>query len=539
MKRRIILSAILGLFLSFLFYFGTKFMDATLSDRLVEYNITDLIIPLLICIPVAFFFYFFLEIKVKLKEDKSFKLKRWHIFIPLTIISIIMLLAYFPGHYPYDSFYMRWTYDNQNYTTHYSPLVSFLIGSFFSLGNALDSEHAGHAIMIVLQFLFVNLVMTEIIFYCSKKLKKKSFGILFAIFFMFHPLVQSLLIRSGQDTIFGGLFLLILLTLLKLSEGENFFDRKIKYVIFGLLIFLFCATRNNGIYALIPTIFFGIFALKDKNIRKKVFLTTLIPTIIFLGYNHFLIGNIVKSKDSFFQETINVPIMQIARAAHDHPDDESTRGELTEYFKEDCDAWINEKWSFEKYNRSAGISDPYKNCLIVEKVEENPLKFFDLWRRIGEKYPASYFEAPLVFTLGLYHPYLPYPAKEPGHEVPFEWHTYVDCFYITYEVYGLKTSSLIPNLQWFMFSIISEQKWSQVPVMHLLWGAPFTTFTLFLAYVFTFYRKKYQYFLPLSFCLGLFITVMLAPVMLFRYLFPLVITTPILFYVILKSWKTT
>ena len=528
--RHILFSFLTGSFFSLLFYFGTKFLSATFEDRAVDYSILDFLFIIPIIIVATLIFYFLFDIKIKWKEDKKFNLKHWQIFVPLMLVSTITFLAFLPGHYPYDSSEMYKSFQASEITNHYSPLVTVILGLFLSAGKFFGSEAFGHAAFVILQFVFLNLVLTKTIFYCSEKLKKKSFGIILTIFFTSNPLIQTLLIRSGQDTIFGGIFLLLTLEFLKISEDEKYFSGKKKYLYLFVLIFFLCATRNNGLYAIIPVFIFSFFIFKNyQEFRKKFFIAISLPIVFFLGYNYLFINNVIKTKDSFFRETLNIPIMQIARAMYFNSD-ENFKEELKTYFKDDCDTWMGTKWDWSKYNYSAGISDPAKNCMKTDEIDKNPMKFFDLWKRIGEKYTLNYIEAPLVFTLGLYHVRAPYNNQDRT----FMWHKYIDSYYDSYGHYGIANISLIPPVQKLYDFFIDGQIWSDIPILHILWGAPFTVHLTIITILFSLYRKKYKYLLPLLLIFGLIITVVLSPVMLFRYIFPAVICLPIIIY-ILKS----
>jgi hypothetical protein len=527
--RHIRLSIIAGTFFSLLFYFGTKFLNATFDFKVVHYSVLDIafIIPIIIAASLAFYFLF--DIKIKQKADKNFNLKRWHLFLPLVLISLVFLLTFFPGHYPYDTAAMYKAFQTGSYTTHYPPLASFFVGLFLSFGKLIGSEAAGHAILVVFQILFVNFVIATVIFYLSKKLKQKSFGIILTLFFFLNPLAQMILIRSGQDIFFGGFFLLLCFEFLKISEDENYFKEKLrqKLLYFFVLIFLLCAFRNNGLYMLIPVLLTAFFVLKNKELRKRFFIAVSIPIIAFLGYNYLLIGNIAAIKESFFKETLNVPVMQIARSMFFNPDGE-TLEKLKRYFKEDCETWVNGVWSFDKYYKSSGITDPYKDCMNHEEIDKDPLAFFSLWYDIGKKNITSYIEAPLVLTLGLYHPYTKYSPTERNN---YQWHIFIDSFYYKYNLYGIEPTSFLPALQTSIGDFIIEEKWSEIPVFHILWGAPFVTHVCLVLIFFILYRRKYQYLLPISLIFGLILTVVLAPLILYRYVFPAVLCLPIMLYI--------
>ena len=219
--RRIRFSVITSAFLSLTGYFGFKFASAVFNYEKVTYEAPDFVFPVTLTFILSVVIYLFLELTIKWKESKNFNLKRWHIFVPLAIISLILLITMYPGFFPYDSVMMYEACDSGQYTNHYSPFISFILGLTISLGKILRSANFGHAIFILFQFVFVDIALTETVYYCSKKLNKKSFGIISLLFFIIHPLFQVMQIRSGQDTIFAGLFLLICLEFLKISEDEK------------------------------------------------------------------------------------------------------------------------------------------------------------------------------------------------------------------------------------------------------------------------------------------------------------------------------
>ena len=526
--RKIFFSLIISTILTLAFYFGFKVNDEAYHEKMLTYSALDFIIPLTIILISTFIIYFILDLNIKLKEDKKNSLKRWHIFLPLELLSVVLLLYLFPGYFPADAITMYESFLSNEYTTHFSPFITFLLGIFISFGKLVDNANTGHALFILFQFTIVNIALTETIFYCSTRLKKKSFAIISTVFFFIHPLVQMLQIRSGQDTIFGGFFLLICLEFLKNAEGNYEFKKKNFFYLF-VFIFLLCITRNNGIYTIIPVILFSFITLKEKTIRKKILAALTLPIFVFFGYKFILINNIVTEKDSFFLETINVPVMQIARATSRN---DKYVDELEKYFNYDCKMWRREKFSWKEYDAASGISDPYKNCMKTEEIEKDPLAFFSLWAKIGIENPVQYFEAPLFLTLGLYYPFIPYNSTvtQPNPQ----WHAYIDSYISVYYESGVNTSCTNLEFGEFMNDEFYHQKWSKVPVLNQLWRAPFTFFLCIITIILCLYRKKYNYLLPLTFILGLIITVALSPVILFRYLLPAVLCTPIMIYILFK-----
>ncbi len=533
LRRRIIFSILIGSFFGLALHFGSRLADEVFNHQEFVFNATDILFPFTLSFIFSLISYFLLGLEIKEKTNEL-KIKRWQIFVPLLVTSLIMLIAFYPGHHPADAHTMLEIFETGEYWTHFPPFVCVIIGLFFTFGKLINNVSLGFALMIFLQSLLVNFALTEAIFYCSKKLKTKLYPVLMVLFFIIHPLVQTLIIRAGQDTIFGGLFLLAGVELLKISEDENYFNKKRKFVILAILFYLLCITRNNGVYVLILVALTSIVALKNSANRKYFLLTIIIPIVAFFGFQNAFVNNFATIKDSFFQETINTPIMQIARSMRYNPD-ENFKKELDKYFIQDgsCKTWLGIEWYWNNYDRSSGISDPYKDCMRPFLIEENALDFVSLWARIGFKNPDHYVAAPLIFTLSLYYPYTEYYRE--NKDITYQWHRYIDSYYYGYDYDGLKTTEFITPLKSFLDDFVFYQDWSRVPVLHQLWRGTFTTYICFIGAMLVLYKKKRKYLLPLSLTVALVLTVMLAPVVLFRYLFPAVLMTPIVIYIIVKS----
>lgn len=533
-RRRILFSFFTGVFFSILFYYGTKCLFAILDKRAVEYSGAEIIILIPIILLTTLLFYYLFGLRIKWKEDENFNLKRWQIFVPLALATTIVFLAFFPGHYVYDSSTMYKNFQAGEISTHFSPLITIVLSLLLSFGKMLGTEMVGHAIFVVIQFIFIDIVLTNVIYYCSKKTNRKLFGIISIIFFATNPLFQTILIRSGQDTLFGGFFTLLTLEFLKISEDENYFKdhKKLKFFYFFILIFFICAIRNNGIFALIPVFIFSFFILKNsRELRRKFYIAFIIPVITFLGYNYvFLYNFVVTEKESIYHETLNIPLIQIARAMCFNREQNFER-ELIPYFK--ADTVDDYRMNWDACNFYAGISDTYKSRLDTDEVEKDPWKFFDLWRRIGKKNVANYIEAQFIFTLGLYHPYMPYE----GGLQTFIRHTYIDGYTESHDYFNTEKTNPFPITKNVVNYLVNSEGWSKIPILHLLWGGPFVFHLCIISIVFSMYRKKYKYLLPLILIFGLIITVALSPVMLYRYIFPAVMCLPIMLYIFKSMLK--
>lgn len=525
-KRRVISSIIVGFIFACFFVIGQQLND----DSMIHFNGITALNLLLTTVVCSSFIFYILGLNYKIKTDKNFKLDWKKVFLPLMAISLFLLLAIYPGNYSYDSIFQYRRYYLGIYGTHYPPIFCWLLGTFLTVGNNIFGNfEIGLFTLLLLQSAFINFVITKIILYTSDRIKNKKFTIISILFLATHLLAQVLIISSCHDVIFGGFFALLTLEFLKMSEVEDYFKSKKNFFKVGAITILMCLFRNNGFFALIPAVVIGLIFLKKNRVRFSIML--LIPMIIFQGYNQVYSRFISSDTQSFVHESLNLPVMQIARALYyNHP--QTWSEELNTYFYEVCD-WAS-------YKRFTGISDNFKHCIKDEYVQGHLVKFVGYWLKLGLKAPHRYIEAPGLLSLGLWYPWKTYP--EDAHGKANIWHPYIEHAvvdatnrYPENEAAPIKRHALIPVFDRFLDHVLNGQRWSQIYGIRVLWGGAFTTFTMIIAILFALYKKQRQYLIPLGLIFSLTLTVFLAPVVLFRYIFPVVLTTPIMFYIIVKT----
>ena len=451
------------------------------------------------------------------------------------LVSLVLLFIIFPGNYCYDSGAQYHRYAVGEYSTHYPPAFCFLLGIVIDFGAKIfGNANWGIFLADLLQALIVNFALTEILFYISQKLKNKKFIIISILFLILHPLLQICTLSTCHDVVFGAVFILIALEFLKISSDEVYFTKKSNFIKMFFLVFILCIYRNNGLFALIPAVIIGLFMLKGKRIKFATLM--LIPMLVFqIGYNTIFLNVIHVERQSIVHESLNIPIMQIARALYyNHPVAYSE--ELNTYFHEICD-WKN-------YGRFPAISDGIKSCIDDDYMESHLFDFVKYWAKIGAKAPHRYLEAPMMSTIGLWYPFTEYPENPTSNSIMYhayaehDIHSYAFSYYDdggAIEVSREGNKEINNAIKEF---IHTKQSWSKVPILDQFWRGSFTTFLLFFTAIIIIYRKKRKFVLAFAILFGLWLTVFLSPVIMFRYLYPLVLATPIMFYMIVSSIKS-
>ena len=445
---------------------------------------------------------------------------------------IVYFLIVFPGNFNYDIIMQQIAYKTGNYTTHYPPAYCFISGVIIDFGKMIfGSANGGIALYIIIQAVITNLVIAKVVADVSNRLKNKTFFIVSLLYFLIHPFVFNLMLSTCQDVFFADFFVLLLLELVFMAEDKDYFKSKKNWLKVFIFTFLMCIVRNNGLFALIPVVVLGVFFMKKRRIQFVSIL--MIPIIVFsLGYNILFLNLMNVNRQSLFHESLNVPVMQIGRGLYYNHDGVWSE-ELFKYFKEKCD------WG--AYGQHPSISDEFKDCFRDDVLDNDLFGFIKYWAKIGKKAPRQYIEAPGMLALGLYYPWTTYEENVYENSTidgPYEEFTVRTVAEDAVEMGVVVPSrdTKMPSLHAFFNDFFfKKQTWSHIPGFRLIWCAAFSTFLALITLAFILYRKKSEYAIPVIFVFGMLMTVFLAPTVVFRYVFPVVLSTPILFYVIIRT----
>ena len=521
-KRRFVCSSIFSFLLSIFLVIGHQ-MNET---RMINWHLSTPINIFIMFALIETVTYIFID-KIKYKSDKKYNVKRWQIFLPLFLIAFFVLFACYPGNYNIDITYEWNIYKANSYSTHFPIFYNMVFcGLMDFLHSIFNSWEVAVFILNLAQITIVTLVVSEILFYLSKRIKNKNFTLLLTLYYIINPLFLTLIMSTSHDIGFAVIFALIVLETVKMVENEDYFEKRINWLKFIFLTFMFCIFRNNGLFAIVPALILGLFFMKGKRIKFTAIVT--IPLIMFIGYNQLIVNNVVTNKESVFRESLNVPVNQMARALY-YNFPRAFSEEQYKYFEVECN------WPY--YGRYPMITDFQKRCLKTDYIEKHFFEFLAYWAKVGTKAPHRYVEAPFLFWLGAYYPFITY--HDPSEDDP-TLHGYV-----SYSIHrndgnvflGRIDIDRYPHIKIVdkaMTELITNQKWSKIFFFRVIWGGSFTTILLIFTACYVALKKQKKYFLPLCFIFGMLLTVLLSPVVLYRYMFPIVLSVPIMFYVILK-----
>lgn len=426
-------------------------------------------------------------------------------FLFMLLCWLPVLLAVYPGFFVYDAQEEWLQVASRTFTTHH-PLVHVLMlgGIICAVHKVTGSYNLGIACYMVVQMMVVSGVFTYLLSFMRKRKVSKAVRLLSLFYFAFFPVVVMFTLCSAKDTLFAAALLLLLLALLDMGSDEEVFfvskSRKLFFVLSAVAMMLF---RKNGVYAF--AVMVPILLLCHKKYLKKL---AVLLAVIFLSY--FVINTgltvVFHAQGGENQEILTVPIQQLARTYKFsqevfEPEDVEA---LHEILPEEALVLYNPK-----------LSDPVKVHFQNEVFAADKSKYVVLWVRIGLKKPLSYINAWLMNSYGFWYPDTVIDVYSGNTVFTF---TYADSSYFGYEVEepGFRDSK-IPWLDEAYRKLALEISQEKIPIYSMLYSPGGIFWCIAFVFAYVLYRKKYHIVIPYMMVLIVWLTVILGPTYLPRY----------------------
>lgn len=275
------------------------------------------------------------------------------------------------------------------------------------------------------------------------------------------------------------------------------------------------AFRNNGIYVLLFSFPFAVLLLKNKTYVLIIFI---IPILLFEGYNKLLLPNIGVSKAQSIREMSSVPSQQFARV-YTYDTIEPENLEKLKHF------YNLENFNYYKINPS--LSDLMKAGLDNDYTEKNLDDYAKLWISVGVKHPINYIEAFLLNTLGYWYPNKNYYDSRIYHN--YAYYNMLDAKLWNKEYIDINRHSLIKPYDRALEYTFEKNIWKYIPIINSLFTIGFYFIIILYSLIINLINKNKSILVPYSVIIGLYFTLLLSPVAMLRYFFPILILMPIIF----------
>ena len=425
-------------------------------------------------------------------------------FLFLLLCWLPVFLAVYPGFFVYDAQDEYIQVATRVFSTHH-PLVHVLLlgGMICGVHKLTDSYNLGIACYMVFQMVLAAGIFTFLFSYLRKKGVTRVLRLIGIVWLGLFPTVVMFTLCSAKDALFTLALLLLLVCLLEMGTEAAFFESKgwqSLFVVSGMGMMLL---RNNGFYAflvMIPVLLF----LQKKRRGRLLFLAVCAVAGCMLVNGGLKAA--LHADDSEYQELLTVPIQQLARTYKYAPEvfSEEDREVLYEILDEAALSLYTPR-----------LSDPVKYRFSNEAFARDKGKYAKLWLRAGLKKPLIYLNAWWMTSYGFWYPDTVINVY--GGNTVFTF-TYKDTSYFGYEVEqaGVRESKS-PWLDEVYGSLSLEVGKEKVPVVSWLFspGAMFWLYAFLFAWLLS--RGRYELLYPFLPIFLIWLTVLLGPTYLPRY----------------------
>lgn len=464
-----------------------------------------------------------LEKSGKTEKKQGFDVKGWLFRSGIIFLCYLpVFLAVYPGFFVYDAQDELMQVITRNFSTHHPLLHVLFMGGIIQLFYKLTGSYN---VGIACYTLFQMLIMAGIFGWCTEKLRsfgmKKAGRVLFTLYFGLCPVLVMFCLCSAKDGLFTGMLLIMTVLLCRLCESpEQFLKSKKDMCLLGLSSLGMMLLRHNGFYAFLVFVPFLVICLRKYWKRLLIYLMLIVA--LYFGLDKGLTAAF-GADASENQEMLTVPIMQMARVYNTKEDISKEEAEIL-YRYLPCEA-------LERYTPK--VSDGVKIAFNNQAFAEDKGSFLKLWAKWGVENPFTYINAWFMTSYGFWYPDTVIDVYR-GNTV-FTY-TYEDSSYFGYEVEqpGVRESKL-PWLEELYRKMSLEIFQQKVPVVSMLFspGALFWVMLFLLGGLC--YWGKGAKCIPYVLLLLIWLTVILGPTYLVRYVVFLWFAVPLLLWEVRRS----
>ncbi len=448
------------------------------------------------------------------KDNSNTFLVRWG---GLILLNLPVLLAEYPGFFVYDAQDELNEVLTRSFSTHHPLLHVLILGGTIALVHKITgSWNLGIFTYTLIQMLVITAIFAYVLDFMGKRGIGRKTRILWMIYYGVFPTIVMFTLCSSKDGLFSALLLLLTVFLIRMvTEKEAFIRDKRNVAGFILVATLMPCFRHNGFYAYLVFVPFAIFHFR-KELKKGILPALILPVVFYLIISKCLSAGF-SSEITHHQEPLTVPIMQLARV-YTYEKESMTEEDidtLTSYLPEE---------NLNLY--TPRVSDLIKVGFNNELYEKDSGSFLNLWAKYLVKHPMTYLNAWLLTSYGYWYPAAKIDVYEGTTVYTF---TYDLNSYFGYEVEPPgERHSFIPALDRLYRYISIGCFFYDQPILGLLFAPGLMIFI----YMFVlFYRvsvKDFGSVLPFLPCILTYLTVILGPTYLVRYVVNLWLCLPLL-----------
>ncbi len=475
-----------------------------------------------------------------LKSDELSKRSIWDSPSKLFFISSgIIFLMYIPVFLAYYPAIMAHDFHRQSqeaiqglaFFWPYQPLAhTWLYWLFFKIGNAAGSLVIGMALYTLFQILLISASFGYMLLNVYRISKEKWLYFCGIALLSIHPLFSVMSVEATKDGIFTASFVFFVS---KFLELELFDDSAKKRNILNVFILTVTAVvmslfRYNAIYALSVFFLFWIpLGNRKHKISYRIILSLAVLSVSFYCSSNIAswIGTSLKGVDL---EKYNAITQSVGRVGYLHADemDDSSRELLESIIP-------NGLWK----NYGPSIGDGVRWNIDDEYWAGRKKEIFADWIKLGLRYPNEYIDSFLLTNAG----YLFFDdqtwCEVFGRSAEYKKGALSTNYASESAVIpgGIPHTSFLPGLERMLDRICCGNEFYNWPIVSILFRPAFYVWFMILSItLFLLYKKKNRV-MALLFPMLYLLTVMLGPVVQWRYIYPIAALFPLILGIILSK----
>lgn len=469
------------------------------------------------------------------REREWKQYRPWQIWIVYAVVIFLcwlpVFLAYYPSVFAYDAEGQLYQVIAHDYSTHHPLLHTLFLGAFFRMGGEwLHSYSTGMAVHSVIQMALMAAAFGYTLSYLYRRGVSIYLRVLLALFYALFPTNSILALSTTKDVLFAAFVLLYTLALHRFimkqrcdktaeqpkAEASRDQGSLLWYVVWAVLMLLF---RNNAVYAIILGIPVVCLLMRGENGTgagewKRYLFCTGIALLTF-AVCAVTLKSVTGARNGSPREMLSVPLQQMARTRVKAEDT------LSEEMRQELDRYLPSEWVMAAYDPH--LADPVKNRAVIH---DDPAGLVKAWIKLGLQHPQIYIDAFLDNSIGYWY------VQDRSHAQIYGIGTESGFGYLSTDNRTMPAGceivehSYLPALRAGMERIVSDNVYQKLPVIRLIFAPAFYWWLLCMYIAAVVYRRRLVLLIPVVFLICYYITLLLSPAVLIRYMYPFVVTVP-------------
>jgi len=447
---------------------------------------------------------------------QTLRLPLWGYALILFLCWIPLLLAYYPGMLNYDFPGEFGQHLESSYSNIHPLLHSAVMNRVIALGEMLHSRSFGVLLYTLLQMGFFAFSLGYSCAFVQRRGAPLFVVLLMLALYAFHPIFSVMALSMTKDTLFAAAILAFsLLTWELLESPESFFKSRGKCA-----LYVFCAVnaalmRNNGIFALALMLPGLIIALRGMR-RKAILLSCACTAACLLTTGILTLLFSPETLPSF--QFYSLPAQQLVRAYNSDRMSDEDKAEIASWYTAPEGLIVHEH-----------LADGAKGYLDRPRIQQEGAAFLGLWGKHLAAHGHEYMEAFLMLNVGSWYP------DDLSHSTIYPDASWNDKGYLQtqeYDMteYDIHTACFLPQVKALFERICRRNEYQKYPVISILFNTAVPFWCLMLACALLIAKRQTRYLPAILGCLGLWLSYLLGPCTLPRYILPLFCLAPAALY---------